>query len=55
MEFGLLLRDEPSNARRWADFLGRVRSMPESGPVADRTAFFGLVDLAATVRPSPRR
>jgi Ca-activated chloride channel family protein len=50
MEFGLLLRDGSSGARRWESFFDRVRSLPESGAVADRAAFLELVDLAAALR-----
>jgi Ca-activated chloride channel family protein len=55
MELGLLLREEQVPTRRWEDFVGRARSIPDSVPGADRAAFIELVDLVAALRLPPRR
>ena len=55
MEFGLLLRDDQSNTRRWEEFARRARSIPASGPDVDRASFSELVDLAAGVQRLARR
>jgi hypothetical protein len=55
MELGLLLREEQVPTRRWEDFVGRARAIPDSVPGADRAAFIELVDLAAALRLPPRR